>query len=242
VIAQQGVDWGNPIGWVFILLMLVCLGLLAGGVRIAFSPTPGWDDDRSGLRRAIAGFPGGRPMLGALGALILATLVFAAISSPEADKGPVGVRPPPPPAVKVPEGGKSERHSRRGGHRPSKPRGGDASRAREAQSYRALGGERIAVRGPKGAKGDTGPPGPKGDRGMRWPRGRTGLRGPRGASPRRSGGGSEGGSGRAGGGSASAAGGSRRGGRGSGGRPGLSEALSPVRKLCARIAGLLRCP
>ena len=247
VIVQQGAGWGDPIVWVFILTILVVLGLLVGEIRNTFSPAPALVDDRWGLRRSIAGFPGGPATLGALSALIAATLVFAAISSPEAEKGRAGVRPPPPPyppLFKLPEGGKRQGHARRGGQRRSKYRGADASRARKRQPDRALEGERIAVRGPKGViKGDPGYRGPKGDGGVRGPRGRSGLRGSRGLSPRRTGGGSHGSSGRARGSSGRPRGSPGRPRGSPGGRRGLiSEALPPARKLCDTVAGILRCP
>lgn len=89
VIAQQGADSGNPIGWLFILSALVCLGLLAREVRNAFSPTPAWDDDRSGLRRATAGFLGGRRALAlAVLLLLLAVGVGSAVGGGVKEEGP----------------------------------------------------------------------------------------------------------------------------------------------------------
>jgi len=87
VIAQQGAGWGDPIVWVGLLLVLVGLGLLAKEVRNAFSPAPAWDDDRSGLRRAIAGVLGGRPAV-ALAVLLLLVAVGVGGGLPSgADEG-----------------------------------------------------------------------------------------------------------------------------------------------------------
>jgi hypothetical protein len=85
-IAQQGAGWGDPIVWVGLLLVLVGLGLLAKEVRHAFSLTPAWDGDRSGLRRTIAGL-GGRPAL-ALAVLPLLFVGSAAGCGLLSDEGP----------------------------------------------------------------------------------------------------------------------------------------------------------
>ncbi len=247
VIARQGLNWDDPIVWFFLLLILVLLGLLVGEIRNKLSPTPALDDDRWGLRRTVAGFPGGSAMLGALGALIAATLVFAVVSSLKADKGPF--RAQSPPLFKLPEGGKRQGQERREGQRHSRYRGVDASRAHKHRAYRASGGEPIAVRGP-GAKGDPGRRGPKGDRGVRGAPGAQRSARASKTNRRQSRGGSHGSLDRGGGGSDRAGGGSKRARRGpvrarggTGGRSGLvREVLPPAGKVCDMVAGILRCP
>jgi hypothetical protein len=81
VISQQGAGWGAPIVWVGLLLVLVGLGLLAKEARNGFSATPAWDDDRSGLRSAIAGFLRGRPALAAVLLLLLAVGVGSSVGA-----------------------------------------------------------------------------------------------------------------------------------------------------------------
>jgi hypothetical protein len=92
VIAQQGADWGDPIGWIFLLLVLIILGFLVVDMRNEFPPTPALDDDRWGLRRAIDGFFGGRRTLAlAVLLLLLAVGVGSAVGGglpSSADEGP----------------------------------------------------------------------------------------------------------------------------------------------------------
>lgn len=132
-IAQVGASFRDPGLWLLVLMGIVGLGLLAQEARRVLLPRRG-RYVRPALRRAIAGFPGGRAMLAVLGAPILASLAFATIISPKIEKRPVAIGGQPTPIHHEGVDRERQEQGRRGSHPRS--RGSDDSRARDDPAHR----------------------------------------------------------------------------------------------------------